>query len=160
MFSSVQFNAKFCFSAIEVNYVKMCIRDSYGIIPDDFYSFWVFFILNPISKILRFLKPLVAKHSTKCLINIVNKYPIYIITHPGSKINVDTEKLARACEEKGTALEINSSHSCLTEEGIIEALKTNVMFSIGSCLLYTSTQIELVRYLRGLRLPVKSTIYK
>ncbi|WP_425538123.1 PHP domain-containing protein [Microaceticoccus formicicus] len=111
---------------------RVSVGFHYGIIPDDFYSFWVFFILNPISKILRFLKPLVAKHSTKCLINIVNKYPIYIITHPGSKINVDTEKLARACEEKGTALEINSSHSCLTEEGIIEALKTNVMFSIGS----------------------------
>ena len=116
--------------------IKMLDRVSvgfhYGIVPVDFYSFWVFFILNLISKVLRFLKPIVAKHSTECLINIVKKYPINIITHPGSKINVDTEKLARVCEEVGTALEINSSHSCLTEDGIREALKTNVMFSIGS----------------------------
>lgn len=111
---------------------RVSVGYHYGIVPDDLYSFWIFFILNPISKVLRFLKPLVAKHSTKCLIEIVNNYPITIITHPGSKINVDTEKLARACEKTGTALEINSSHSCLTEDGIREALKTNVKFSIGS----------------------------
>ena len=52
------------------------------------------------------------------MIRAINRYPVDIITHPGSKARLNIEKLARAAHEKGVALEINSSHSQLSLENI------------------------------------------
>ena len=74
----------------------------------------------------------IREKNTDGMINVVKNNNIQIVTHPGDKVAVNIERLAKACEIEGTALEINSSHKNMTEEDIGEALKTNVMISVGS----------------------------
>lgn len=104
----------------------------YGIINSDLKSFFYFFIANPLSKIIHPMKNWIKEKNTDALINVVRKNNIQIITHPGDKVDVNVERLAKACEKVNTALEINSSHKNMSEEDIVEALKTNVMISVGS----------------------------
>lgn len=104
----------------------------YGIIPRDIKSFFYFMILNQIAKVVKPLTPWIREKNTQALIKIVEKEDIKIVTHPGDKVPVDIYKLAKACEKKGTALEINSSHKNMSVEDIKEALKTQVLMSVGS----------------------------
>ena len=57
---------------------------------------------------------------------------IDILTHPGDKGPFDIETIARACEDTGTFLEINSKHPHLNEEEIKIAAKFDVKFVISS----------------------------
>lgn len=105
----------------------------YGVMPRDLGFFYSFLIINPLSKILPFLENYAIKLNTEALIKIVENNKIFTITHPGSKAKLDILKLAKVCEENGTALEINSSgHGKLSVEDIKIALQTNVMFTLGS----------------------------
>lgn len=104
----------------------------YGIINPDLKSFFYFWIVNPFSKIFRFLRPWISEKNTRALINVINKNDIKIITHPGDKVPVNILDLAKACEKTGTALEINSSHKNMNEEDIKKILDTNVKISVGS----------------------------
>ena len=54
------------------------------------------------------------------------------MTHPGAKANIDTKEVAKAAAERGTALEINSSHGHLTVEYIKVAMEEGVKFVISS----------------------------
>jgi putative hydrolase len=69
---------------------------------------------------------------TDALIAAVYSYPIDIITHPGYRLPVDTKALARACAERGTALEINTAHDHITEEYLRIAQKQGAKFVISS----------------------------
>jgi len=97
--------------------------------PIDFYKLYIF---NGLSKMFSGLKANAMKMNTEALIKAMDRYPIDIITHPGSKVYVDIERLARAAREKGTALEINASHSHLTVEEIEIALREGANFYINS----------------------------
>lgn len=97
--------------------------------PIDFYKLYIF---NGLSKLFSGLKDKAMKMNTDALIKAMDRYPIDIITHPGSKVYVDIKRLAREAREKGTALEINSSHSHLTVDEIEIALREGVNFYIGS----------------------------
>lgn len=70
--------------------------------------------------------------NTKAVIEAVYNNPIDLITHPGSKANIDTAELAKAAAKRNTALEINSSHGHLTVEYIKVAMKEGVKFIISS----------------------------
>ncbi|MDO5718713.1 MAG: PHP domain-containing protein [Tissierellia bacterium] len=111
---------------------RLSVGFHYGIIPKDLRTFFIFLVLNPISKVFKPLKKYVIKESTDALIKIVEDYPIDIITHPGSKVELDIERLSRVCELHGTALEINSHHSRLDIDSIKLAMKSEVKFSFGS----------------------------
>lgn len=104
----------------------------YGIIPSTLKDMWIFFILNPLSKWLPFLREKMIKRSTDAVIKAMDKYPIDIITHPGSKAQLDTKRLGNEAFKRGTALEINSHHSELSIENIERALETEVEFYINS----------------------------
>ncbi|MDO4779111.1 MAG: PHP domain-containing protein [Tissierellia bacterium] len=104
----------------------------YGIVPRGIKAFTYFLIINPLSKILPFMRNWIKEKNTDALINIVNNHDIKIITHPSDKVRVNIERLAGVCETRGTALEINSSHKHMNEEDIKQALKTNVLISVGS----------------------------
>jgi len=104
----------------------------YGIINSDLKSFFYFFIANPLSRIIPAMRNWIKEKNTDGLINVVSKNKIQIVTHPGDKVDVNIERLARACEKVDTALEINSSHRNMNEDDIKEALKTNVLISVGS----------------------------
>lgn len=111
---------------------RLSVGFHYGIIPKDWDCFFVFCLLNPLAKKIKFLRPYVTRKSTDAMIRVVEKYPINIITHPGSKVRLDIERLAKVCEKTGTALEINSHHNHLSVEEIKIAMKTGVKFSVGA----------------------------
>ncbi len=129
----ISYSGKIDLSNSEIKILdRLSVGFHYGIIPNDLKTFFIFMIINPISKVFKPLRNYVKKESTDAIIRIVENYPIDIITHPGSKVELDINRLAKVCAERGTALEINSSHGHLTVEGIKEAMPSGVMFSLGS----------------------------
>lgn len=104
----------------------------YGIIPSTLKDAFIFFILNPISKLLPLFRGKVEVLSTNAVVKAMDKYPIDIITHPGSKAKLDTKRLGHEAYKRGAALEVNSHHSELSVENIKLALETEVHFYINS----------------------------
>lgn len=104
-----------------------------GAKPKTFKDAWYLYIRNYLAKILPPMRKSCRDINTKAFINAINKNNIFILTHPGAKIDVDTEKLAEAAAKKGTALEINSSHGNLTVEyAKIACKEKGVKFAISS----------------------------
>lgn len=72
------------------------------------------------------------KKNTQALLNAMDRYAIYAITHPGAKGPIDIHAVAKKAAEKGICLEINNQHGHLTTEEIKIAMTENVLFIIGS----------------------------
>lgn len=104
----------------------------FGAFPGTFKDGYKLYILNFLSKVIPKVRKNVMEMNTLALIKAMDRYPIDIITHPGSKVYVDIRRLARKAKEKDIALEINSSHSHLTVEEIELALEEDVYFYINS----------------------------
>ncbi len=104
----------------------------YGIVPTDLRSFFIFMVLNPLSKIVPSLRRYVRKRNTDALIAIIETHYIDIITHPGDKVAVDIKRLALAAHSHGTALEINASHTHMNLSEIEACLETSVDMVINS----------------------------
>lgn len=104
----------------------------YGVTPNSIDDFLGMYIRNPISKVLPIGRKSLLELTTKAFIKAINKYPIDIITHPGSKAKLDIKTLAREAGKVGTALEINSKHSQLSIENIMIASKEDVEFVVNS----------------------------
>jgi len=103
-----------------------------GVMPKDFRSTLQLFGKNMASKYFISLREEMREKNTQAMINAIKKYKIDIITHPGAKVDIDTQKLAKAAKEKGTALEINSSHGYMTVEYVKIAKKEGCKFVINS----------------------------
>ena len=71
-------------------------------------------------------------YNTDFMVNTILANDIYIVSHPGDKADFDIDAIAKACEQKGTVMEINSRHSGLTVEGIKTAMKYDVRFILSS----------------------------
>ena len=104
----------------------------YGIIPKNFSTFFYFLVANTMAKVIKPMRNWIKQKNTDALIEAVKKHDIKIVTHPGDKVDVDIYRLARVCETRNTAMEINSSHTNMNEDDIKEALKTDVLISVGS----------------------------
>ena len=70
--------------------------------------------------------------NTEMTLRALYENRIRILTHPGDKAPVDMEAVARACEETGTWMEINTRHRHLTVEEIRIAQNYDVKFVISS----------------------------
>lgn len=90
------------------------------------------YVLNPISKHLRIGREKAKELNTKAYIKALNKYPIDLISHPGSKAVVDIVEVAKAAYKVGTALEISSKHSELSVDSIKKLLDTDVIYMVNS----------------------------
>lgn len=73
-----------------------------------------------------------SKVNTEMSLRALDNFDIKIFTHPGDKAPLDMERLARACAEKGTWMEINSHHGHLTVDEIKTCRRFDVTFVIGS----------------------------
>ena len=71
-------------------------------------------------------------YNTDAVVNAVYKNRIHVLTHPGHRFNIDTRAVARACRDRGTAMEINCSHDHTTVEYLHIAAAEGVRFVIGS----------------------------
>src|SRR5690606_26323631 len=56
--------------------------------------------------------------NTRLIVNAVLRNRAHIVTHPGYRLSIDTQALAKACARTGCAMEISSSHTHTTEEYI------------------------------------------
>lgn len=74
----------------------------------------------------------VLEANTQAMIKAIRKYKIDIITHPGTRIAVDINAVAREAAKAGTALEINSHSSFINAEHVRAAAREGVKFAIGS----------------------------
>lgn len=70
--------------------------------------------------------------NTEAIIAAVQRYPVDIVTHPGSQVDIDTARLAAVCRQRGTALEINSSYGRELEGYIKAALPAGANLVINS----------------------------
>jgi putative hydrolase len=97
-----------------------------------FKDFWGFIVLNYLGRFNKNLKEHMTNKNTEAVVNALNKYDIKILTHPGDKMPVDIEKIARAAEKNNTILEISNHHDHLTSDEIKIAAKYKVRFVISS----------------------------
>lgn len=111
---------------------KLLVGYHNGAIPGSFGDLYKLFLRNQLSKVLPFLRNSNRKIITDAMVKAINNYKIDIITHPGAKADIDTRKLARAAADKGTLLEINSSHGYMTVEYVKIAMIEGVNFVISS----------------------------
>lgn len=103
-----------------------------GVMPKDFSSGVNLFGKNALCNYIASLRPVIRKQNTDSMIKAINKYKIDIITHPGAKVDIDTERLAKAAKLRGTALEINSGHGFMTVDYVKIAMREGCKFVINS----------------------------
>lgn len=93
---------------------------------------WKFTVMNKLgSKNKKIYEDMKHKNS-QAVANALKRYKINILTHPGDKIPLDIDVIAKVAEKTGTMLEINNSHGHLNPEEIKIASKYDVKFVINS----------------------------
>ncbi len=70
--------------------------------------------------------------NTKTYLNVIENYPIDVLTHPGHTLDVNYLDIGNACANKDTYIEISSRHKIPTDDALLELLKTDVKFIINS----------------------------
>lgn len=116
---------------VELLDIRVC-GFHYGVKMADLRSAFLFFVINPLSKIIPPLRRYMRKQNTEALIKLVEKHDITFLSHPGEKAEVDVLRLADACVKKGVALEINAHHNKLSIEDIKAVMDTGVKFIVNS----------------------------
>ena len=104
----------------------------YGATPRRIVDGLGLYVLNPISKIMNLGREKAKEINTKAYIKALSKYPITMISHPGSKAVVDIVEVAKEAYKYGTALEISSKHSQLSVESIKLLLDMDVVYMVNS----------------------------
>lgn len=104
----------------------------YGATPGGLVDGMGLYVLNPISKFFHLGKERAKKLNTRAYIKALSKYPIDMISHPGSKAAVDIVELAKEANKYGTALEISAKHSQLSVESIKLLLDMDVIYMVNS----------------------------
>lgn len=87
---------------------------------------------NYLSKIFPLGSEGIKRANTESMVKAIRKNKIDIITHPGTRIPLDTVIIAREAVKTGTALEINSHSSYMRAEHVIAAAAEGVKFAINS----------------------------
>ena len=93
---------------------------------------WCLGVSNWVGKLVKRWDLHNRQQNTAALINAVERYPVLAVTHPGYRLNIDTQALATVCARRGTALEINCSHGHITPEYITIAKRAGARFVINS----------------------------
>lgn len=73
-----------------------------------------------------------VERMTSAYLKAMDKYPINIITHPGSKAKVNIVEVAKKALDKGIALEISSKHDQLSVESLKLIKDIPVMLYLNS----------------------------
>jgi putative hydrolase len=87
---------------------------------------------NYMSKMFSLGNERVKQINTESMIKAIKRHKIDIITHPGTRIPLDTTLIAREAAKAGTALEINSHSSYMRAEHVIAAAGEGAKFVINS----------------------------
>lgn len=105
----------------------------YGYLPDNFKNFYSFFVPNVTGQFIPPIKDLMKGRNTETYLKMMEKYPnLFMITHPGDKMPIDIDPIAKMAAEKNVILEINQHHNRLNTEDLRIAGKYPVKFAVGS----------------------------
>ena len=104
----------------------------YGYIPASIKDIFRFSIPNYAARVLPFLRKYVIEMNTKSYISMMEQHQIKLITHPGDKMPIDIDQVAKAAAKHGVILEINPRHDHLNAAEIKTALKYQVDFAVNS----------------------------
>nr|WP_320026818.1 PHP domain-containing protein [uncultured Acetobacterium sp.] len=104
----------------------------YGYFPASIKDIFVFAIPNYAARVLPFLRKYVVDMNTRTYIKMMERHDIKLITHPGDKMPINIEPVAKAAAENGVILEINPRHDHLNPEEIKIAMQYPVDFAINS----------------------------
>lgn len=104
----------------------------YGATPKTLSDGFGLYVLNPISKFFYLGREKAKELNTRAYIKALNKYPINLISHPGSKARVDIVELAKEANKHNTYLEISAKHSQLSVESLKLLLDVDVYFMVNS----------------------------
>ncbi len=104
----------------------------YGIMPKSIKDGFYLYVFNSFTKIFKFFEKSMIKKSTDAIIKALDRYPIKLITHPGSKAKLDIKRLGEECSKRDVYLEISGKHSELSVESIKIAMETDVKFLVNS----------------------------
>ncbi len=70
--------------------------------------------------------------NTDMAVRALYENDIFILTHPGDKGPFDIRELARACEARGTRMEINNRHRHMTVDEIQQTMDYDISYVIDS----------------------------
>ncbi|MEG0377242.1 MAG: PHP domain-containing protein [Eubacterium sp.] len=104
----------------------------YGFIPATVSDFFHFAMRNYLSKVFPFMRKKARVINTQSYLKMMDQYNIKMITHPGDKLPIEIEPIAKKAAERGVILEINPRHAHLNAEELKIALQYNVKFAVNS----------------------------
>lgn len=104
----------------------------YGAMPKSIVDGIGLYIMSPGSKILKMGRERTKEIMTKAYLKAIDKYPINLITHPGSKAKVDIVELAKEASKKDVALEISAKHSQLSVKSLRLISHVDVRLMVNS----------------------------
>lgn len=104
----------------------------YGYIPASIKDFIIFTIPNYLIRVIPFFRAHVIRMNTRAYIKMMERYEIKMITHPGDKIPIDVDAVAKVAAKCGVILEINPRHDHLNAEEIKIAMRYAVDFAVNS----------------------------
>ncbi|MEF9917846.1 MAG: PHP domain-containing protein [Eubacterium sp.] len=104
----------------------------YGYIPASFKDLFHFALRNYLTKVFPFMRKKTKAVNTETYLKMMDRYDLKMITHPGDKLPIDIEPIAKKAAERGVILEINPRHSHLNVDELKIALKYDVKFAINS----------------------------
>ena len=102
------------------------------VLPKNLNEFMKIYGRNYLAKTFHIGAEGIGKLNTESMIKAIQRHKIDIITHPGTRIPMDTTLIAKAAAKAGTALEINSHSSYMQAEHVIAAAKEGARFVINS----------------------------
>lgn len=104
----------------------------YGATPRRIVDGLCLYVFNPLTKMFKLGKKKMIELNTKAYIEALERYPIDMLSHPGSKAGVNIVEIARAAAKTGTALEISAKHSELSVKSIKMLLNEDVTYLANS----------------------------
>lgn len=97
--------------------------------------FWINLKMNVYNFLARWFEGFRRKAiemNTFALATAVERYRIAMLTHPGDKGDIDVLRVAKACEARGTIMEVNSAHKRLSVEQLKEVAEMDLKFAACS----------------------------
>lgn len=104
----------------------------YGAMPKNLKSLYGLYILQTFSKVTGLARSKAINIMTESFIRAMRKYPIDMLSHPGSKAPIDIEKVAKVAIEEDIALEISSKHDELSIESLLKIKDMDVKLMLNS----------------------------
>lgn len=93
---------------------------------------WNLIIMNMFAIKFGWFRKRQERINTDAIIKVMEKNKFDILTHPGEKMIINIEKVAKYAEKYDIVLEINSSHEHLSLDELKICSKYNIKFAINS----------------------------